>query len=116
MKYLVLILAAFGLAACNSSGDSVPAVVQQGCTKLQTMAELTMQRRQNGTPMQEMLDANNTGDPSFQQFTEQMIRGAYDQPQVSGPGNISMVATQYGNEEYKRCVKVITKLRAGGGA
>lgn len=78
------------------------------CDLFTSVAEKTMQRRLDGTPMEEMLEYASGHDLYGDLST--MIRDAYTYPQVNGRQAKAAQAFDFGTKWYAKCTKMMVNL------
>lgn len=75
----------------------------QTCAKLGGVAEKTMIKRQEGFPMQKLMEVVAVGD--LREMMESLIIAAYDSPRYATAGMQQKAVEDFRNDVYLQCVK-----------
>lgn len=92
---------------------SAMAINEDSCKKFSEFAELTMEGRQRGRPITELISIidRTPGDKSSIPLFRNWIISAYKQPRYSTESNKQEAITEFSNKAYIECIEYINATK-----
>ena len=104
-KYRFASIAALALLA-NPAMALNQEEIDAACGKVAQLAEVTMRARQNGTPLQELLEAERTKlSPTMAALGRILASKAYSWPRLAKPNSQEIGVTRFREEWRLECLK-----------
>lgn len=104
MKAFTLVaLLALLVCAPVAAAELDEAAVDRICRSASELAESTMQVRQLGAPITDVLQLHENADPAIKPLIQALVRDAYSRPRFLTEEHQQRAATEFASEAYVTC-------------